>query len=232
MVSNLGLLDGITATGIIISAISFGIISLYQGSKRDANLLKIAGLTMIFIGFLWLGPFSDFLSVILTGRNLEPIYLYGWLSYFWVGPVVISAMYIGIELIAPDRKKVLLGIYTGLVIIFELFLFLDVSGTFIFELNNPGQDLIDGSLRRMSVPFFLMVFFQITAIIFLVIGFAIKAKQSVGDIRKKFAFLSLGFLIFSLCSTLDTIVPPGIAIGFVRGLMMTFALWMYLGLKT
>ncbi|MFX0073426.1 MAG: hypothetical protein ACFFAO_20300 [Candidatus Hermodarchaeota archaeon] len=232
MVSSLGLLDGLTAAGIIISAITFGSISLYQGTKKQANLLKIAGLTMIFIGFLWLGPFADFLTLLFTGRNLNPIYLYGWLSYLWVGPVVITAMYIGTELIAPDRKKIILGIYTVFVIIFELFLFLDVSGTFIFELNNPGQDLIDGSLQRLSVPFFLMVFFQITAIIFLVIGFAIKAKQSVGEIRRKFAFLSLGFLIFALCSTLDTIVPPGIAIGFVRGVMMTFALWMYLGLKT
>ncbi|GAI84598.1 unnamed protein product, partial [marine sediment metagenome] len=42
----------------------------------------------------------------------------------------------------------------------------------------------------------------------------------------------LGFTIFVVCGALDSILTIPVAIGVVRGVMMTFALWMYLGLKT
>ena len=72
VVSPLGLLDGLTASGIILSASLFGILSLYHAKKRNADLLGIAGVVEILIGFLWLGPFVDFLFVLLTGSNIEP----------------------------------------------------------------------------------------------------------------------------------------------------------------
>jgi hypothetical protein len=78
----------------------------------------------------------------------------------------------------------------------------------------------------------LIAIFLISTLIFEAIGFAIKAKQATGELRKKFSFLSLGFFIFVICGALDSIIPAGIAIGFIRVITMTFALWMYLGLKT
>ena len=74
--------------------------------------------------------------------------------------------------------------------------------------------------------------FLVAALIFLAIGFLIKAKQATGELRKKFTYLSIGFFIFVFCAAFDSIFPPDIAIGFARAIMMTFALWMYLGLKT
>ena len=56
MVSELGLLDGLTATGIILSATIFGLLSLYKSIKLKAKLLTIAALTMFFVGLLWFGP--------------------------------------------------------------------------------------------------------------------------------------------------------------------------------
>ncbi len=232
MVSFLGLLDGLTATGIILSATIFGILSFYHAKKLKANLLAVAGLLMIFIGLFWLGPFVDFLLIITTGKNIEPIYIYGYLSYVWVAPAIIVALYLGSELIVPQKKKTIVGIYIILGIIFELFLFLDTANAFIFTLNNPGQDTIDSSFVRTHPTFFFIAFFLITVLIFEGIGFAIKAKQATGELRKKFTYLSLGFIIFVVCGALDSIIPAGIAIGFVRVVMMTFALWMYLGLKT
>jgi len=51
-------------------------------------------------------------------------------------------------------------------------------------------------------------------------------------LRRKFFYLGLGFTIFVVVGALDSILTLPIAIGFVRIVMMTFALWMYLGLKT
>jgi len=232
MVSTLGYLDGLTATGIILSSVIFGLLSFYHARKLGARLLGVAGVMMIFIGLFWLGPFVDFLLIIFTGKNISPIFVYGWLSYVWVAPAIVIAMYLGTELLVPEKKKIIITIYAILGIIFELFIFLDIPGSFTFTLNNPGQDTIDSSFNRGSPAYFLIIFFLISALIFMGIGFAVKAKQATGEIRKKFTYLSIGFTIFVICGAIDSILPLGVAIGVSRAVMMSFALFMYLGLKT
>ena len=95
MVTPEGMLDGLTASGIILSAALFGTLSLYHAKKRNADLLGIAGIVEIFIGLLWLGPFVDFLFVWLTGNNIEPyppaIGIYSLLSYSWAAPAIAFA---------------------------------------------------------------------------------------------------------------------------------------------
>jgi len=92
--------------------------------------------------------------------------------------------------------------------------------------------LIDASFNRTHPTFILVGVFLVSALILLGIGFAIKAKQSTGLLRKKFTYLSIGFIIFVVCGALDSILTLPVAIGVVRVVMMTFALFMYLGLKT
>ena len=232
MVSTLGYLDGLTATGIILSSVIFGILSFYHARKLGARLLGIAGAMMILIGLLWLGPFVDFLLILTTGKNITPVYVYMWLSYLWVAPAIILAMYLGSELLAPEKKKAILIFYAILGVIFELYLFLDWTNVFTWTLNNPGQDTIDSSFQRTSPAYWIIIFFLVSTFIFEGIGFAIKAKQATGEIRKKFRYLSIGFIIFVVCGALDSVIPPGVAIGISRLVMMTFALWMFLGLKT
>jgi len=232
MVTTLGLLDGGTAGIILIFSAIFGILSFYHARKLEAKLLAVAGIMMFFVGFLWLGPFVDFLLVVFTGKNLDPMYLYGWLSYMWVAPGIITAMYLGSELMWPEKKKVVVIIYVIIGVIFELFLFLSVETTFQpFVVKNPG-DVIDAKFNRTSPTFILIAVFLISVLIFLAIGFAIKAKQATGELRKKFGFLSIAFFIFVVCGALDSIIDPGVAIGIVRCVMATFSIWMYLGLKT
>ncbi|MBY9009804.1 MAG: hypothetical protein KGD74_08065 [Candidatus Lokiarchaeota archaeon] len=232
MVDALGLLDGLTATGIILSASIFAILSLYKSIKLKAKLLTFAALTMLFVGFLWLGPFIDFILVTFTGTNITPIELYSLLSYLWVAPTLIVAMYLGGELLIPKKKWILVGAFIILGIIFEYFLWFQTDQSFTWTLINPGEGLIDASFIRTHPTFLLIALFLVTALVFLGIGFLIKAKQATGELRKKFIYLSLGFIIFVVCGALDSILTIPIAIGFVRVVMMTFALFMYLGLKT
>ena len=125
-----------------------------------------------------------------------------------------------------------MGFYGVIGVIFAILIFFFVSDTFIFTLNNPGQDTIDASFNRAFYAYWIVLFFLISTFIFEGIGFAIKAKQATGEIRKKFTYLSVAFIVFVICGALDSVLPVGIAIGLVRIVMMTFALWMYLGLKT
>ena len=232
MVDALGLLDGLTAAGIILSATIFALLSLYKSIKLKAKLLTFAALTMLFVGFLWLGPFIDLILVVFTGTNITPIYFYSLLSYMWVAPALIFANYLGGELLIPKKKWILVGIFIILGIIFEYFLWFQTNESFTWTLTNPGEDLIDASFIRTHPTFLLVALFLVSAVVFLGIGFLIKAKQATGELRKKFIYLALAFIIFVVCGALDSILTIPVAIGFVRVVMMTFALFMYLGLKT
>lgn len=229
--SLLGFIDGITATGIILFSVIFGLLSFYKARKLEAKLLAIAGLGMVFIGCFWLGPATDFFSVILTGKNLNPEEIYGLLSYMWIAPAVIIGFYMGAELMVPEKKKIIVGIYAVLGIIFEILLWTMTEEVFDFQPHGEG-DLIDSGFNRTFLAYWLIVFFLISVLIFLVIGFAIKAKQATGLLRKKFTYLSFGFGIFFFCGLADSLFLPGLYLGIWRGIMMTFAFWMYLGLKT
>lgn len=237
-----GFLDGITATGIIISCVIFGLFSFYKAKKLEAKLLSWAGLNMVFVGCLWLGPATDFFHMIITGKNLSPLYLYSWLSYIWILPAVVTGYYIGAELLMPDKKKIVVGIYTVIGIIFELLIFIaPINAVSIFGIqfeptfiiNQPtGGDLIDSGFNRESLAYWTILFFQFSIIIFLTIGYAIKAKQTTGELRKKFTYLSIASLFFFICGLFDSVVPPGPYLAAWRGMMMTYSMWMYLGLKT
>lgn len=231
MVSTIALLDGLTAGGIIFSSAIFGIISLYEAKKYRIRLLAIAGLTMFFCGIFWLGPFCDLLSVSLTGNNLSPMYLYAILSYVWIYPGVVIAMYLGAEILTPKEKWYILSYYIVSGLIFELFLFFDTENVFIFTLHNPGEDLIDVSFNRTHICYYIIVSFLVSAFIFLGMGLLIKAKQSEGVVRKKFIYLSIGYQIFVISGIVDGLTSPGSILFLARLFMMTFAVWMYLGLR-
>ena len=232
MLSAEGWLDGLTATGVIAAGCIFGIIFYYKSKKQDARLLKIAGLMIFFSGLLYLGPFTDFLLVLFTGKNLAPMYLYGILSYMWVTPSLILAIYLGAELLTPSKKKVIVTIYTVLGIIFELFLWLDPLNSFYFELKNPGSDLIDARFNRTHPTFIFIAFFLVTIFLFNGIGLLIKKSEFTGDLRRKFIFLSVAFIMFVVCGVFDSLVAPGFALFLVRIGMMTYPWFGYLGLKS
>jgi hypothetical protein len=229
-----GLLDGITASLIVFSSVIFGFLSLFKSIKLKAKLLSIAGLVMIFVGFLWLGPTIDFFFKLITDTNLpgSPPVIYVFLSYTWVAPALFFAMYLGGELIMPKRKWILVGIFVVLGVIFEFFLWTQPLQSFEFIGLRFPNGIIDADFNRGHPTFILVAVFLVSALIFLGIGMAIKAKQATGTLRKKFTFLSIGFIIFVVCGALDSILIIPLAIGVVRVVMATFAIWMYLGLKT
>lgn len=227
-----GWLDGLTASGIILSTAIFGILSIYKSIKLKAKLLSIAGLAMFFVGFLWLGPTTDFLFKLISDTNIDPPQYYVYLSYLWVAPALIFAVRLGGELIMPKKKWLLVGIFLVLGVVFELYLWFSPNQSFDHIGILEPDGLIDASFNRTHPTFILVAVFLVSALVLLGIGFAIKAKQSTGLLRKKFTYLSIGFIIFVLCGALDSILTLPVAIGVVRVVMMTFALFMYLGLKT
>jgi len=234
LISYSGLLDGLTATGVIISACVFGLLFFYRSIKLKAKLLTYAGLMTFFAGLLYLGPFSDFMSILLTGDNLEyPVIIgiYGRLSYMWVVPGLICAMYIGAELIKTDKKWYILSIYIVLGVLFELFLFLNTMNSFTFILKNPGEDLTDSKFVFGHPTFILIAIFLLSILIFNGFGFLYKSFQLTGILRRKFLFLSLGFIIFVIAGTGDSLISLGVILVFIRIAMVSSSWLLYIGFK-
>lgn len=227
-----GLLDGVTASLIVFSSVIFGLFSLYKSIKLKAKLLSIAGLVMIFVGFLWLGPTIDFFLKLITNTNINPPVIYVFLSYTWVAPALFFAMYLGGELLLPKYKWWLVAIFIVLGGIFEFFLWTQPSESFGFIGVRFPDGIIDADFNRTHPTFIMVAVFLVSALVFLGIGMAVKAKQATGTLRKKFTYLSIGFIIFVLCGALDSILTLVVAIGIIRVIMSSFALWMWLGLKT
>lgn len=237
MLEPIGWLDGLTALSVVIAGTVFGLISIYKSVKLNAKLLGLTGLCVISIGFTLLGPAVDFIVILITDNNLEPYWLYGLLSYSWSAPITIFGLYIGGELMLPKKKWYILSVYIVLSVIFESILF-------YFTLTNPlvilvypdplpnGTQLLNTSLKLASTPFILLLVFLISGLIFNGFGFLRKTFQSSGEIKRKFLYLSLGWISFIICGALDGLFDPGIITFFVRIGTISSVVFMYLGIRT
>ena len=191
---------------------------------------------MFFVGFLWLGPTIDFFVKLITDHNIGPVDgpvpLYVRLSYTWVPFALFFAMYLGGELLLPKYKWALVGIFLVLGGIFEYFLWFQTVDSFDHIKVLVTDGLIDASFNQGHPTFIMVAIFLVSALIFLGIGFAVKAKQATGLLRKKFTYLSIANILFVVCGALDSILEIPWTIGVIRIIMSSFAVWMYLGLKT
>ncbi len=228
------LLNGGSALGVVISNVLIGIYILYKGLKLKAKLLKYAGIMIILIGMLWLGPATDFLTILTSTENLDPPIIYAFLSYIWVAPAIFIAMLIGTELITPNRKNIILVVVAVLGVIFAigLIFFPYNNQTFEYDLPaSPGENIIDTSFNLTFFSSWALAAILLFVIVFNGIGSAIKAKESTGVLRKKFTYLALGFIIFPIAALFDTLVPPGPLLPIVRITVVITAILLYLGLK-
>ncbi|MFX1452788.1 MAG: hypothetical protein ACFFCM_18270 [Promethearchaeota archaeon] len=230
VLSYIGWIDGISAMGILIFGTIFGLFFFYKSRKLKLPLLSSAGLLLIFVALLWLGPTCDFFSVSLTGKNLDPILLYPILSYIWAGPAIICASYIFAELIIPKRKVMIITIYIILCIIFELYLFLDTRNSFIFNPYNQNEDLIDVRFALGSPAFILIGIIQLSTFIFGLV-YIYRGFQRTGILRKKYFYIGFAFILFVLIASFDTFFSPGLLLALVRVIMISNTWLMYYGLR-
>ncbi len=229
-----GWIDGITAAGVVIIGCVCGLIFIYKSKKLEAGLLFYLGLLIILAGLAFLGVFLDFLTVIFTGSNMDNTYgMIGLLSYIWVAPLVVLGMYIGAELLVPEKKLHITIVYIILMIVFEILIFLNPLGSLNFVYpKKPGEKLIDYNLVLFSPAGILMIIFIVSMIIFLGVGFLVKGIQATGDLRKKFLFLSIGVFIYSIFGLLESLTEPGLLLIIIRIGYISGPMFMYLGLKS
>ena len=231
--STIGWVDGITASGVLLIGCILGLIFIYKSRKLEADVLLHIGLVTIFAGLAFLGVFVDFLIVLSTGNNIDnSTGIVGLLSYIWIAPFIIMAIYIGAELMFPEKKWYITIVYAILMIIFEVLIFLDPVGSFNFvpPKGGSGTALIDYNVKLTSPAGILMIIFIVSTVIFLGLMTLIKAIQSTGELRKKFLLLAIGMFLYAIFGFMESLTELGfllipVRIGYISGpIFMYFAL--------
>ena len=207
---------------------------MYKAKKANAKLLRYLGFTYFFAGLIYFGDFLDFITILITGTNVDnSTGFIGIINWMWFPGVVIFALLLGAELMTPNKKKLIMIIYIVLGIIFELFLFFDTANSITYSYPAvAGEDLINDNMVEDSIMFFLTLFFLLSIIVFLGFGFLIKAIQSRGDIRKNFLYLSIGAFVYTIGGIMDGLFSPGIILILIRSAMIGSSALFYLGLRS
>ena len=230
--SLVGWINSLSASGLVIFGIIFGVYVMYKAKKTNAQLLYFLGLTILFAGLGWLGNLVDFMTILSTGSNMDNPRIYILLSMVWLPLTIICAMYVGIELIIPERKWYIMAIYIILGVIYEIFLFVFTFSAYTIVYPSPkGSNLIDESLIFISPVGIITIIFILSVAIFLGFGFMVKAVQSSGSIRTNFLIVSIGVFLFIVFGMLDTFggLLPAIALVFIRiGILCSLTI-MYFG---
>lgn len=232
--STVGWLNGATATGVFVFSCLLGLFFVYKSKKTDAKLLMYLGFTYFFAGLIYVGDFLDFITILLTGTNVDnSTGFIGIINWMWFPGVILCAMYLGADLMIPNKKKLLMIIYLILGIVFELLLFFDTANSITYTYPAvAGEDIINDNMIEDSIMFYLTLFFLLSIIVFLGFGFLIKAIQTKGDIRKNFLYLSIGAFVYTIGGILDGLFAPGIILIFIRSAMIGSSALFYLGLRS
>lgn len=229
-----GWIDGITASGVVLLGIIFGLFFIYKSRKSGAKLLSYLGLANMLAGLMFLGVFMDFLLVLITEHNIDNNGIVAILSYIWFAPVIITSMYIGALLLTPKLKLYIVIIFLIISIAFEIIIFIDPLTSFNFipePPTSPDGLLIDYNVNLFTIAGILMGGLLLPVLIFLGFGFLFKGIKTSGVIRKNFLYLSAGSICFCIFGLLEGLTVPGFLVILVRiGYLSSFWL-MYLGLK-
>ena len=232
--SFIGWLNGLTASGVFLFSVIFGLFAIYKARKTHLNPLLYLGLTYFFAGLIFTGDFLDFVTVLVTQTNIDNSFgIIGLINWMWFPGVAIFGMFFGAELIVPKKKWTIFTIFLILGIIFDALLFLFPGDALTYTTPDPlGSDLINDSLIFESIVGILALIFLVSILILDGFGFLRKGIQGTGIIRRKFYYLSLGAFLYIMGGILDGLFDPGISLIFIRAAMIISALLFYLGVKT
>ncbi|MFX1340061.1 MAG: DC1 domain-containing protein [Promethearchaeota archaeon] len=232
MVSSFVLLEGIITIGNYALGVSMGLYALYKATKTEAKILKYFGITILFLSQIYLVTILDFLTIIITGNNMDNSFgLFSLLTYIWIGPSIILGMYIIFEVTIPEKKWYILPIYVVLSVVFEILLFLDPLNSFKISYTTPDGGIIHSSLVFGTVLFVILSFIFVSAFILFGVGFFIIGIQTTGILREKFIILSYAFIAFLSLGAVDILTTPGIYVIFLRIGELSCAVVFYFGIK-
>jgi len=233
MLSIIGLLNAISFLSVFIFEIIFGIFFLYQSKKTNTRRLQIAGISLCFVGLLYLGYTVNFFYYLTTGENMIDLYVIPLiiigLSVFAINIVII---YFGIDLwLSKNTKKVVIivNMLCGIVL---TIIFLQNPGShfYITNLSTAQEELLMFS-AEINIFIIVVIIFIFQQFIFLGVGAFYKGLQSKGVIRKKYFLLSYGQILATSSAIIEFILEIVILKAIFRFLFLITAVMWYVSLR-
>ncbi len=148
MLSLLSIIEGITTISIVIFGSCMGLFFYYKASKLNVNLLSYLGLMIFLAGISYMGTLYDFLTILVTGTNMDNSNgLLAILCYMWGPPVLVLGLYIGAKLMIPEKKLYFIFVFVIIGIMYEIMIFLDPLNNFAFIYPDiPGEEIIEDTI--------------------------------------------------------------------------------------
>jgi len=228
--SEFGLIFGVSIVAMLTICWSFGITFFIKAKKTHAKLLIYASFALIFFGLAFLPELCDFLTILITGENIDNssgfLGAFGWL---WLPFMYLMGIFLATEIFELKKKQLIKITYITVGVIFELFIIFDLKNAIIYD--NPsysGERIIYYNFAENHPLYYLFLFYFASIIIFCVIGGLIKGIKTKGIIRRKYFLFSLSYFLIKLLGTITAIIPPSELLIVINFLIMgTFAFIYY-----
>lgn len=228
MVSTEAIITGSSALLIVITAYSTAIFSFIRAKKIKNPFLNWVGGFLLAMGSFYLGPSSSFISLLITGQNLDT-YTTGYLSYSVTPIGVAIAMYVGFKLISskPKVAVVVATIFALSGLVFWYYLFVEHEASITSTIAGPGE-LID--LQLVGLVNTLITVYLASFAVILIPGYIWLAKISAGSMRKNSILLVIGYTLFIVCGYIDTRVAATVFVIMIVRIVMAIAyIFLFLG---
>lgn len=229
MVTVTAMLNGVSALIVICIEIFSWLTFLMLYFKRKKRLMPFISFMAFLTGIFYSGPAISFLSLLLTGQNIDYL-TYAYLSYTVMPINICIAMYIGFDIFKPELRNKVVIVYaiTG---IFYYIAWFGFPLSMIVPVDvNPG-DLMD--IRLTSVIMGLSALYILSVLLILGGGFyKLMKKLPIETLERKNARnLSIGWILFAIGAFLDTLISPELIV-IARIIMAAGLIFIHLGFYT
>jgi hypothetical protein len=268
----------ITGTVILIFSLTMGVVLIFRHKESRARLVLLFGITSIFVGMIYLVfplrmlsyVFPVLTDIVFWQSPINGSYvILSLTTYTWIGITVVSATYLGTELLIPrilklekvakqqkklkqEKKELIKRFANWVALTFRIkrprMCFYVPAWTLMFLwqgfiffgpnswIENPGVSEVIGDthFELPSPPFYLMMVFALYLLLFLAVGFLVRAIKTGGVLEEKFVILSTGIflMIFELIfEGIPTIGKSFETMLILRSLMILGLLLVNYGLK-
>ncbi|MFX1391233.1 MAG: hypothetical protein ACFE9Z_14300 [Promethearchaeota archaeon] len=221
----LDILNGVFSLIFVAISLFVGLIILTRYFKYKDRVYLFVGGTWVFISEPWWPSSVSFLFAISNGVGI-PSWIYFLIGNIFVPLAIVLWLIAFTEFHYPERRKLILLIFTLIGAIFEIlfFTFLFSNPSLIGELNGP----VDVNYKSF-IMIFLIIFLMIVVITgFLFANLSLKSKDP--EVRLKGKLLIVAYITFAVGALLDSSIPLNEALIIItRVILITSAIFWYGG---
>jgi len=218
-------ISGLNALLISIVGLVIGILILLKYRKYKSKLFLFWGFAWCGFYQPWWGTATSFIYALITGYTI-PDQLYMFLSTFFIPFFMIVWLYGLTEMILKDKRKLLIIIYSIIMVSYDIFLIVGL----IFNPKLIGSS-IEFNTDYEIIPTVYLLFINFSIVISGFLFARDSRKSSNKETRMKSIFLIFAFFTYLTGSIGDVIVSSNIILqALIRTYIMIGSISFYIGM--